>query len=50
MTTAHLAAALRIRVRPDQEQNVEPVAESLAGGVGPSAEAYVRPPGSPGRA
>ena len=38
VTTANLAAALRIRVRPDQEQNVEPVAESLA-------EAYVHPPG-----
>jgi diamine N-acetyltransferase len=37
VTTANLAAALRIRVRPDQEHNVEPVAESLA-------EAYVRPP------
>ena len=32
-----MAAALRIRVRPDQEHNVEPVAESLA-------EAYVHPP------
>ncbi|MER7181505.1 GNAT family N-acetyltransferase [Streptomyces hyaluromycini] len=37
VTTANLATALRIRVRPDQEHNVEPVAESLA-------EAYVRPP------
>ncbi|MFD8811452.1 GNAT family N-acetyltransferase [Streptomyces sp. NPDC059627] len=37
VTTANLAAALRIRVRPDQEHNVEPVAESLA-------EAYVHPP------
>ncbi|MEW1774152.1 GNAT family N-acetyltransferase [Streptomyces sp. NPDC086777] len=38
VTTANVTAALRIRVRPDQEQNVEPVAESLA-------EAYVRPAG-----
>ncbi|MFE5032255.1 GNAT family N-acetyltransferase [Streptomyces sp. NPDC056683] len=38
VTTANLTAALRIRVRPGQEQNVEPVAESLA-------EAYVRPAG-----
>ncbi|WP_089101824.1 GNAT family N-acetyltransferase [Streptomyces hyaluromycini] len=37
VTTANLAAALRIRVRPDQEHNVEPVAASLA-------EAYVHPP------
>jgi diamine N-acetyltransferase len=38
VTTANLTAALRIRVRPGQEQNVEPVAESLA-------EAYVHPAG-----
>ncbi|MFD8724091.1 GNAT family N-acetyltransferase [Streptomyces sp. NPDC059629] len=38
VTPANLATALRIRVRPDQEHNVEPVAESLA-------EAYVHPAG-----
>ncbi|MFJ8489737.1 GNAT family N-acetyltransferase [Streptomyces sp. NPDC094038] len=38
VTTANLKTALSIRVRPDQEQNVEPVAESLA-------EAYVHPAG-----
>ncbi|MFF7471050.1 GNAT family N-acetyltransferase [Streptomyces sp. NPDC008092] len=38
LTTANLTAALRIRVRPEQEHNVEPVAESLA-------EAYVHAPG-----
>ncbi|MER5787963.1 GNAT family N-acetyltransferase [Streptomyces sp. NPDC001980] len=38
VTTANVTAALRIRVRPDQEQNVEPVATSLA-------EAYVHPAG-----
>ncbi|MER6220442.1 GNAT family N-acetyltransferase [Streptomyces sp900105755] len=38
VTPANLTAALRIRVRPGQEQNVEPVAESLA-------EAYVHPAG-----
>ncbi|MFG2956055.1 GNAT family N-acetyltransferase [Streptomyces sp. NPDC048291] len=38
VTTANLKTALSIRVRPHQEQNVEPVAESLA-------EAYVHPAG-----
>ncbi|MFD4790488.1 GNAT family N-acetyltransferase [Streptomyces sp. NPDC058459] len=38
LTPANLEAALAIRVRPDQEHAVEPVAHSLA-------EAYVRPPG-----
>ncbi|MEU6260052.1 GNAT family N-acetyltransferase [Streptomyces sp. NPDC047043] len=38
ITTRNLDAALGIRIRPDQEHSVEPVAHSLA-------EAYVRPPG-----
>ncbi|MEU6088853.1 GNAT family N-acetyltransferase [Streptomyces sp. NPDC047085] len=38
ITTANLDAALAVRVRPDQEHAVEPVAHSLA-------EAYVRPAG-----
>ncbi|MYS15616.1 GNAT family N-acetyltransferase [Streptomyces sp. SID4982] len=38
LTPGNLEAALAIRVRPDQEHAVEPVAHSLA-------EAYVRPPG-----
>ncbi|MFF4254122.1 GNAT family N-acetyltransferase [Streptomyces sp. NPDC001663] len=38
ITTRNLDAALGIRIRPDQEHAVEPVAHSLA-------EAYVRPPG-----
>ena len=38
ITTRNLDAALGIRIRPDQEHAVEPVAYSLA-------EAYVRPPG-----
>ncbi|ALV35003.1 GNAT family N-acetyltransferase [Streptomyces sp. CdTB01] len=38
ITPGNLAAALAIRVRPDQEHAVEPVADSLA-------EAYVHPPG-----
>jgi diamine N-acetyltransferase len=38
VTPRNLEAALAIRVRPDQEHAVEPVAHSLA-------EAYVRPPG-----
>lgn len=37
ITTANLEAALAVRVRPDQEHAVAPVAHSLA-------EAYVRPP------
>ncbi|MEV7202707.1 GNAT family N-acetyltransferase [Streptomyces griseoluteus] len=38
VTSANLETALAIRVRPDQEHAVEPVAHSLA-------EAYVRPTG-----
>ena len=38
ITPRNLEAALGIRIRPDQEHAVEPVAHSLA-------EAYVRPPG-----
>lgn len=38
VTPRNLEAALGIRIRPDQEHAVEPVAHSLA-------EAYVRPPG-----
>ena len=38
ITPHNLEAALGIRIRPDQEHAVEPVAHSLA-------EAYVRPPG-----
>ncbi|MBY8339955.1 GNAT family N-acetyltransferase [Streptomyces spinosirectus] len=38
VTPLNLEAALGIRIRPDQEHAVEPVAHSLA-------EAYVRPPG-----
>ncbi|MFJ9726326.1 GNAT family N-acetyltransferase [Streptomyces sp. NPDC101209] len=38
ITPGNLAAALAVRVRPDQEHAVEPVADSLA-------EAYVHPPG-----
>ncbi|MER5444742.1 GNAT family N-acetyltransferase [Streptomyces sp. NPDC002764] len=38
ITPGNLQAALAIRVRPDQEHAVEPVAHSLA-------EAYVHPPG-----
>ena len=38
ITPRNLEAALAIRVRPDQEHAVEPVAHSLA-------EAYVRPAG-----
>ncbi|MEU9405342.1 hypothetical protein AB0E08_06530 [Streptomyces sp. NPDC048281] len=47
VTTANPTTALCIRVRPEQEQNVEPVADSLTEAyVRPSlTEAYVRPPG-----
>ncbi|MGA5322482.1 GNAT family N-acetyltransferase [Streptomyces seoulensis] len=38
VTSANLETALAVRVRPDQEHAVEPVAHSLA-------EAYVRPAG-----
>ncbi|BDH03141.1 GNAT family N-acetyltransferase [Streptomyces seoulensis] len=38
VTSANLGTALAIRVRPDQDHAVEPVAHSLA-------EAYVHPPG-----
>ncbi|MFE0510145.1 GNAT family N-acetyltransferase [Streptomyces sp. NPDC058964] len=38
LTPRNLEAALAIRIRPDQEHAVEPVAHSLA-------EAYVHPPG-----